>query len=60
LKLVDGVAPVIAELPCTCAKMTFAGEYNDKVTREQQAANMITWYNNRVGFTSFGTLSFLP
>jgi hypothetical protein len=40
--------------------MTFAGEYNDRVTREQEAANMITWYNNRVGFTSLVTLSFLP
>ncbi|HKG71212.1 MAG TPA: hypothetical protein VKA87_04900 [Nitrososphaeraceae archaeon] len=40
--------------------MTFAGDNNDKVTREEVTAYMITWYNNRVGFTSLGTPLFLP
>ena len=60
LELIDGVAAVIGESSSTCARMTFAGDNNDKVTIEQEAANMIIRYNNRVGFTSLGTLLFLP
>jgi hypothetical protein len=63
LGLVDCVSPVvvvIGESSSTCAKMTFAGDNNDKVTIEQEAANMIIWYNNKVGPTNLGTLLFLP
>jgi hypothetical protein len=40
--------------------MTFAGDNNDKVNIEQEAANMIIWYNNKVGSTNLGTPLFLP